>query len=194
MLNLIWLVMILIGIIVAIFTGQSECVLTSAIEAAEAAVRTGLQLAGIMAFWLGMLEIGQKSGLINKAAKLCRPILKWLFPSVPADHPAASAILMNLSANFLGMGNAATPFGLQAMKHLQELNHNSKKASTAMCTLLAVNAAGLTLIPSTVLGLRIAAGSMNQEKILPAIILTSATGFIAALILDRWFRYKEGDL
>jgi len=184
--------MILVGIFTAVFSGQPEAVLKAAVESAEAAVRTGLQLAGIMAFWLGILEIGEKSGIVSIAARLFKPIIRWLFPDVPAGHPAASAILLNMTANFLGLGNAATPFGLQAMKHLQELNPQPEKASEAMCTLLAVNAAGLTLIPSTVLSLRIAAGSASLGKILPAIILTGATGFIFAIIFDRLLRNKEG--
>lgn len=192
MLNALWLGMVLIGIITAVSTGQSDLVLAAAMEACEAAVKTGLQLAGIMAFWLGMLEIGRKSGLIDKVAHICMPFITWLFPGVPAGHPAAAAILMNICANLLGMGNAATPFGLQAMKHLSELNRGSKQASRSMCTLLAVNAAGLTIIPSTVLGLRIAYGSLSQSVALPAIILTSSTGFIAAIILDRWFYCKDG--
>lgn len=192
MLNVIWLGMIGIGILYAFLTGQTGLVLSSAMEAGEAAVKYGIQLAGILAFWLGIMEIGQESGLINRLAKKAKPFIRLFFPSIPAEHPAAAAILMNLLANLFGMGNAATPFGLKAMGHLAELDKQTGQASDAMCTLLAINTASLTLIPTTVLGLRIAAGSQNSGHVLLAIIMTSLTGFLAAIILDRFFRFKEG--
>jgi spore maturation protein A len=160
-------------------------------QAAEVAVKYGIQLAGILAFWLGIMEIGRQSGIISKLAKKAKPLIGWLFPDIPSDHPAAAAILLNFIANLLGMGNAATPFGLKAMEHLADLDGHTGRASYSMCTLLAINTTGLTLIPTTVLGLRVAAGAADSTKVLTMITLTSFTSFIMAISLDRLFRRKS---
>lgn len=191
MLSKIWLGMILIGGAYGILKGEGSAVLQAAIAAAEAAVKNGLQLAGILAFWLGVMEVAQRSGLVEKMAKACRPLLVKLFPSLPPDHPALGSILLNLTANFLGMGNAATPFGLKAMEQMDQLAGHTGTASDAMCTFLALNAAGLTIIPTTVLGLRLAQGSQWPAAFLLPMVLTGLTGTIAALIIDRLLRRSK---
>ncbi|MCK9279084.1 MAG: spore maturation protein [Melioribacteraceae bacterium] len=149
--------------------------ITNAIlDYAKTAVNIALGLIGIMALWLGIMKIAQESGLITKFANAAKPITRFLFPDVPTDHPAIGSILMNISANMLGLGNAATPFGLKAMEELDKLNPEKGTATNAMCTFLAINTAGLTLIPATAIAVRAAAGSSN-----PSIII--GTSFFGAL-------------
>ena len=149
-------------------------VTNAALDYASTAVNIALGLIGIMALWLGIMKIAEEAGFITVIAKVVRPITKFLFPSVPHDHPAIGSIIMNLSANMLGLGNAATPFGLKAMEQLDELNENKGTATNAMCMFLAVNTAGLTLIPATAIAVRAAAGSSD-----PTIII--GTSFFGAL-------------
>ena len=165
-------------------------VTNSAIDYAKTAVEIALGLIGIMALWLGIMKIAEEAGLIKIIAKAVRPITKFLFPEVPHDHPAIGAMIMNISANMLGLGNAATPFGLKAMEELDTLNEKKGTATNAMCTFLAVNTAGLTLIPATAIAIRAAAGSSD-----PAIIIgtsffgaTCATivGILSAKILEKF--------
>ncbi|MCX7797529.1 MAG: spore maturation protein [Melioribacter sp.] len=160
------------------------------IDYAENAVKIAIGLIGIMALWLGIMKIAEEAGLITLISKLVRPITKFLFPDVPQDHPAIASIIMNISANMLGLGNAATPFGLKAMEELDKLNSNKGVATNAMCTFLAINTAGLTLIPATAIAIRAAAGSSN-----PAIIIGTSffgalcatlTGIIAAKTLEKF--------
>jgi len=154
-------------------------VTNSVLDYAETAVKIALGLIGIMALWLGIMKIADESGLINHLAKGLKPITKFLFPEIPGNHPAMGAMIMNISANFLGLGNAATPFGLKAMEELDKLNPEKGTATNAMCTFLAINTAGMTLIPATAIALRASAGSAE-----PAIIIgTSLVGSTCATIV-----------
>jgi spore maturation protein SpmA len=149
------------------------------IEYAAKAVTIAIGLIGIMALWLGMMKIADQAGLITIIAKSVKPVTRFLFPDVPHDHPAIGSMIMNMSANFLGLGNAATPFGLKAMEELDSLNPEKGTATNAMCTFLAINTAGLTLIPASAIAVRAALGSSN-----PAVIIgTSAFGAICATII-----------
>lgn len=167
----------------------------SSLSSAEVAVKIALGLIGIMALWLGVMRIAEQAGLINSIARSVRPLTKLLFPDVPHDHPAMGSIVMNLSANFLGLGNAATPFGLKAMEELDKLNPEKGTATNAMCTFLAINTAGLTLIPATAIAIRASAGSAE-----PAIIIGTAlfgsfcatvTAIISTKILEK-FPFQKG--
>lgn len=149
-------------------------VTNSAIDYASTAVKIAIGLIGIMALWLGLMKIAEQAGLITIIAKVVRPITKFLFPDVPPDHPAIGSMIMNISANMLGLGNAATPFGLKAMEELDSINPEKGTATNAMCTFLTINTAGLTLIPATAIAVRAAAGSSD-----PAIII--GTSFFGAL-------------
>ena len=154
-------------------------VTNAALDYSKIAVNIALGLIGIMALWLGVMKVAEEAGLINIIAKIVRPITKVLFPEIPQDHPAIGAIIMNISANMLGLGNAATPFGLKAMEELDKLNTNKGTATNAMCTFLAVNTAGLTLIPATAIAVRSSAGSAD-----PAIIIgTSIFGALCATLV-----------
>lgn len=166
------------------------------ISKAGTAVTIALGLIGIMALWLGVMKVAEDAGLIAKLANTIKPVTKKLFPEVPSDHPAIGAMIMNISANMLGLGNAATPFGLKAMDELDKLNPEKGVATNAMVTFLAINTAGLTLIPATAIAVRAAAGSADPAIIIgPSIFGASCatlTGIIAAKLFEK-FPIKKGE-
>lgn len=170
--------------------GKMKDVTNSALDYAKTAVNIALGLIGIMALWLGVMKVAEEAGLINIIAKSVRPITKFLFPEVPQDHPAIGAMVMNISANMLGLGNAATPFGLKAMEELDKLNPEKGTATNAMCTFLAVNTAGLTLIPATAIAVRASAGSSDPAIIIGTSIFgagcATLVGITAAKILEKF--------
>lgn len=188
MVNILWFLMLLAGFAVAAFTGRMESVTEIIFSASEKGVSISIGLISIMTFWLGIMRIIEKSGLINYIKILLKPAARFLFPRIPGDHPAMNAILMNMSANLLGMGSAATPFGLKAMGELQELNNHSSRASDEMCTFLAINTSSLTIIPTTVIGLRVATGSLNPTEIVGTTIVATLSSTAAALLFDRLLR------
>lgn len=183
--NYIWLLFIVLGILFSIYTGNIEDVTSALFNSADQAVNISIGLISIMSFWLGIMRIIEKSGLINVIKKLLTPVAKFLFPSVPRDHPAMNAILMNMSANLLGMGNAATPFGIKAMENLQELNDKKDTATPSMCTFLAINTSSITLIPTTILGIRAAAGSEDPTEIVGTTLAATMVSFLAAICADK---------
>ncbi len=165
-------------------------VTNAAIDYAGKAVSIALGLIGIMALWLGIMKIAENSGLISIIARSVRPITKFLFPDIPHDHPAMASMIMNISANMLGLGNAATPFGLKAMDELEKINPEKGTASNAMITFLAVNTAGLTLIPATAIAVRAAAGSSNPTIIIGTSIFgagcSTIAGVVSAKVLEKF--------
>ncbi len=189
MINIIWFLMIAVGVIVGAVNGNMALVTDSAINSAKTAVEISIGLIGIMALWLGIMKIAEESGLIKLLAKALRVIMVPLFPEVPEDHPAMGAMIMNLAANVLGLGNAATPLGLKAMQELQTLNPTEDTATDAMVTFLAINTSSVTLIPASVIAVRAAAGSLNAAEIIgPTIVATTAStiaAVIAAKLLQR---------
>ncbi|MCI0184081.1 Spore maturation protein A [Acidibacillus sp. S0AB] len=189
--NFIWFSLFMSGIIVAALTGRIHMVTEGVLTGAKDGVFISLGLISVIAFWLGMMKIAEESGLIQILSKRLRPFATWLYPSVPSDHPAMGALIANMSANILGLGNAATPLGLKAMQELQTLNGTSDVASDAMCTLLAMNTASLTLIPATMIGLRMEFHSKNPGEIIGSTILATLIATGAAIILDRFFRRTE---
>ena len=162
-------------------------VTNSIIDYASKAVNIAIGLIGIMAMWLGIMKIAEQSGLISVIAKAVRPITKFLFPDVPADHPAVGSMIMNISANMLGLGNAATPFGLKAMEELDKLNPEKGTATNAMVTFLAINTAGLTLIPATAIAVRAALGSADPAIIIGTSIFGASCGTFIGLLAARTF-------
>lgn len=192
-LNIVWAGMLLIGIIVAAANNNIEAVTSAALKGAQFGVDFALGLIAIMTFWLGVMKVAERAGVIRLISKLVKPITSFLFPDVPKEHPAMAAIIMNISANVLGLGNAATPMGLIAMKELQKLNKYSPgTASDAMCTFLAVNTSCITLIPATVIGIRVSAGSANPTEIVGTTILATGCAMIVALVVDRLMRRIYG--
>lgn len=190
MVNFIWLGLILIGIIVAGINGRIEVISEAAFEGAKTGVTVCFGLISILAFWLGMMKIAEQSGLLSKLQWLLSPVARFLFPHVPKDHPAMGYILSNMSANLLGLGNAATPMGLKAMEELQKLNPDPKTASPAMCTLLALNTSSITLIPTTVIAIRMNYNSANPVEIVGTTIMAGMFATMIAVLLDRYYRFR----
>lgn len=191
MLNIVWFLLLAAGIVVAALNGNIEVVSEAALSAAQGAVKICIDLVGIMALWLGIMKIAEKGGLVQALARLMRPVMLRLFPSIPPEHPALGAIILNLSANILGLGNAATPFGMRAMQEMQKLNSDSSEASTAMCTFLALNTSCITLIPATIIGVRVSLGSANPTEIVGACIFATGIAMLMAVSLDYWFRTRS---
>jgi spore maturation protein A len=167
----------------------------AALDYAATAVNIALGLIGIMALWLGIMRVADEAGAINFLARILRPFMKFLFPDVPSDHPAVGSMIMNISANMLGLSNAATPLGLKAMEELDKLNPKKGVATNAMCTFLAINTAGLTLIPATAIAVRAAAGSANPTLIVGTTIVgglcSTTVGILAAKMLQRLPAFRK---
>lgn len=195
MLNFIWVGMLVIGVVVGALTGNIELVTEAAISNAETAVDLAIGLIGVMALWLGLMKIAEKSGLVDLIGRALRPVIRLLFPDIPEEHPANGSIVMSMSANLLGLGNAATPLGIKAMKELQELNDDKETASDSMCMFLAINTSSVTLISSSVIAYRAAAGSVNATEIigptLVATIASTAAAIIAVKVFQRIYRKKN---
>ncbi|WAH39072.1 nucleoside recognition domain-containing protein [Alicyclobacillus dauci] len=191
MIDFIWLVLFIVGIITAMFTGHMNNVADAILKGSEKGVTLSIGLIAVIALWLGLMNIAEKAGAIAWLSRVLRPVARMLFPSVPADHPAMGAILANMSANLLGIGNAATPLGLKAMHELQTLNPDKDRASDAMCTLLAINTASITLIPTTVIAIRMQYHSAHPTAVVGTTLVATAIGTVAAIILDRLFRWLD---
>ncbi|MCD7779289.1 MAG: hypothetical protein LUH05_01295 [Candidatus Gastranaerophilales bacterium] len=186
--NLIWYFLIVISIIFGIINGTLNDVANAIFSGCELAVKIILTLLGIMTFWLGIMKIAEKSGIVEFISKLLNPLAQKVFPEIPKNSPIIGDVAMNFSANALGLANAATPIGIRAIKGMQELNKDKDSASNSMCTLLAMNTAGFQLIPATVIAILAANGSANPtEIIIPTLIVTSIA-FISALIIANLFQ------
>ena len=200
MLNYIWMSLIVIGVAVAIGKDVSQQSDPSSTEkyptlsrvtndgiigSAKTAVTLSIGLIGIMALWLGIMKIAEQAGLIAKLAALLRPVTTRLFPDVPPDHPAMGAMIMNISANMLGLANAATPLGLKAMEELNKLNKKLGTATDAMCTFLVINTSNVQLIAAPVIAIRAAAGSSNPTEFLGAAIVATTISTIVGVIVVK---------
>lgn len=190
MVNWIWLFFIGAGFVVAAVRGNIESVTQAVFEGAKNGVTVSFGLISILVFWLGLMRIAEDSGLLRKLAVLLRPIVRLLFPDVPKDHPALGYIMSNMSANILGLGNAATPMGIKAMQELQRLNPDKDTATPAMCTLLALNTASITLIPTTLIAIRMNYDSANPAEIVGTTLMATAIATLAAILADRWYRRR----
>jgi len=191
MLNYIWFGMMFIAVIVGILTGNIDAVTQAAIDMSKTAVEIAIGLIGIMALWLGTMKIAEESGLIRIIARAIRPITIRLFPDVPEDHPAIGSIILNMAANLLGLGNAATPLGLKAMEELQELNPEKDTATNAMCTFLAINTSSVQLIlPATVVALMGAAANQIFITTILATGLSTIAAIIAVRFLEKLKRFE----
>ncbi len=193
MLNYIWLALILLAVTIGGWSGHLKEVTDGAFEGAKTAVTIALGLIGIMALWLGVMRLAERAGLVQKLARLLRPVMSRLFPGVPNDHPAMGSMLMNMAANMLGLGNAATPLGLRAMRDLEKLNPHPGRATNAMCTFLAVNTSSVQLIPTTAIAILVAAGSTNPTVIvgtsLLATLCAATVAIVSVKLLEKlpWF-------
>lgn len=183
--NYIFVFLILISIITAIYTGKIEEVTNELLNATQRAVQVSIGLIGIMAFWLGIAKIAQKSGLINLISKLISPILKLIFNELPKNSPAFSNIALNITANALGLSNAATPFGIKAMKDIKKEENKGDIATNSMCIFLAMNTAGFQIVPATVLAILIAAGAKNPTEIILPTFIVTLSSFIFAIVVAK---------
>ena len=188
-LNYIWIAFFLIAFVVAIgklVIGGDTAVFTEIINASFTSAKTGFEislgLTGILSLWLGIMKIGEKGGVIQAFARLAAHVFSKLFPDIPRDHPVTGSIFMNLSANLLGLDNAATPMGLKAMQQLQELNPNKESASNSMVMFLCINASGLTLIPITIMMYRAQLGAANPSDVFLPIMLATFTSTLVAIL------------
>ena len=186
--NIVWAIMLVVGILIFIITGRADIATTSALNGAASAIELIISMAGGYALWMGMLKIAERSGLVEALSKRVRGIITRLFRGLSPDSPAAGYISLNLIANMLGLGNAATPFGLKAMAAMQKEN-KTDRATDAMCMFLIINSAAVQLIPSTVITLRNAAGAADPAAItIPTLIATAvsaATGILLAKMMEK---------
>lgn len=186
--NYIFYFLIVISIICGAINGKLTDVVNSILTGAELSVKVAFSLIGIMAFWLGMMKIADKCGLIKFIAKVIKPITKRLFNEIPEDSPAIGDIAMTFTANAFGLANAATPIGIKAMEELQKHNTDKTSASNAMCMFLAMSTAGFQLIPATVIAILIGIGYKNPTEIIAPTLLVTSIAFICAIILAKVFQ------
>jgi spore maturation protein SpmA len=199
-LNYIWLALVLLAVAIGGWNDRLKDVTDGAFDGARTAVTIALGLIGVMALWLGVMRLAERAGLVQRIARGLRPIMHRLFPDVPADHPAMGSMLMNMAANMLGLGNAATPLGLRAMRDLEALNPRPGVATNAMCTFLAINTSSVQLIPTTAIAILVAAGSHRPTAIvgtaLLATLCAASVAIISVKLLEKlpWFRVGNGSI
>src|SRR3954451_1262359 len=185
MLNYIWFGLMAIALVVAAIQGTADAVTKAAVESAATSVQIAIGLIGIMTLWLGIMRVAEAAGLVSLVGRALRPLIRWLFPDVPPEHPAAGAVVLALAANVLGLNNAATPLGIKAMEELQTLNPDKDVATNAMVTFMAVTTSGVQLIPATMIGLLAAAGSTAPTAIIAPTIAATFIGTLAAVATAR---------
>ncbi|APJ11540.1 MULTISPECIES: nucleoside recognition domain-containing protein [Bacillus] len=191
MVNLIWVFLTVIGLVYAMFNGTMQEVNEAVFKGSKEAVTISIGLISVLVFWLGLMKIAEEAGLLNFFSKLCRPFISKLFPDIPPNHPAMGYILSNLMANFFGLGNAATPLGIKAMEQMKALNGGKNEASRSMITFLAVNTSSITLVPTTVIAIRMTYGADQPTDIVGPTILATLISGIGAIIIDRYFHYRR---
>lgn len=188
MLNYVWLFLIAVALIFGAVNGKLPEVTEAAFRYAGVAVDIAIGLIGIMALWLGIMRIAEKAGLVRLLARAIKPISTRLFPGVPAEHPAMGAMILNIAANWLGLSNAATPLGLKAMEELQKLNRHKDTATDDMVVFLGLNTGSITLIPATILAVRVKLGSAAPWEIIGTTIFASTCATITAVTFAKLFQ------
>ncbi len=190
MVNFIWAFMAIIGIVYAMFNGTMEDVNKALFESADEAVTLSIGLISILVFWLGIMKVAEEAGILRVLTKMFRPFVVKLFPDIPKDHPAMGYILSNFTANIFGLGNAATPMGIKAMEQMKELS-GTDTASRSMITFLALNTSSLTIIPTTVIAIRMQYDSISPTEIVGTTIIATLISSLSAIIIDRLFYYSS---
>ncbi|MXY24852.1 MAG: spore maturation protein [Acidobacteria bacterium] len=195
--NALFVAVTLLSVLIAAATGRMEALTGSIVTSARSAVELAIGLVGVMAFFLGLMRVAEQGGVMSALARVVRPVMRRLFPEIPADHPAISAMILNISANMLGLGNAATPFGIKAIQELDRLNSRPGTATNAMTLFLAINTAGLALLPTGMIGVRAALGSNDPAGIVAttwfASGMATVVGITAAILLARLPRYQRSE-
>ncbi|AVP55422.1 spore maturation protein A [Clostridium tetani] len=191
MVNYIWFFILVIGIVVGIITGRGELMSKVIISSTTSSVDLIIKLLGIMSLWCGIMKIAEKSGLTDKLAKILKPILRLILKDAGKDDKTLGSIVMNITANMMGLSNAATPFGIKAMENMQEINLDKDTASDDMAMFLVLNAACIQIIPTTIISIRAASGSNSPaDIILPSILTTGMAGIVGIIsckILEKYF-------
>ena len=187
--NYIFFLLIATSIVVSIFNGTGDALVKGMLEGCNLAVKIAFSLIGIMAFWLGMMRVAEKSGFILYISKLLSPFLRFLFKDLPQNSNTLGNISMSLGANALGLTNAATPIGLKVMQELQEVNNNKTIADDNMCMFLAMNTAGFQIIPATVLAILVGLGATNPTKVILPTLIVTTLAFLSAIFLALLFRF-----
>lgn len=191
MVNYIWVSLTVIGIVFAMFNGTMHEVNQAIFQGAKDAVTLCIGLISVLVFWLGMMKIAEEAGMLKFLAKLFKPLVKPLFPEVPENHPAMGYILSNMIANMFGLGNAATPLGLKAMEQLQLLNKQKDLASRSMVTFLAINTASVTILPTTVIAIRMNYNSSSPAEIVVPTLIVTILSAIGAVLIDRYYFWRR---
>ena len=183
--NLVFVLLFVVALVCGAVRGDVKSVGQGALDGASQAVTLAIGLVGVMTLWLGLLKIAEKAGLVEKLARVARPVFRPLFGDVPDGHPAITAMLLNIAANMLGLGNAATPFGIKAMEELEKLNPNPGTATNAQVLFLAINTASLQLVPTTVIALRASAHSSDPAGVLLPTLCSTACALVVAVVVAK---------
>ena len=191
MVNKIWGFFIIVGTLFALCNGKIDVINEEILTSCKSALDLVIQLFPVIALWLGVMKIASSSGLLEKISYKISPVLRFIFPEIPKGHPALGYISSNIIANIFGLGNAATPFGLKAMESLQELNPKKEEASRSMITFLVLNTSGLTLIPTTIISMRMLYKSVSPREVIVLCILATTISTIVGLLLDRILHYRS---
>lgn len=191
MINKIWASFLIIGIIFSLFTGKIEVINSEIIECTKTSLELIMQIFPVIALWLGIMKIAEESGLLKKMSSRLSPLLGRLFPEIPKNHESLSLIASNIIANMAGLGSAATPFGLKAMKSLQEINEKKDTASRSMITFLVLNTSGVTIIPTTIISMKLMYGSVNPTDIVLPCILATICSTTFGLLFDRYLARRN---
>lgn len=185
MVNIIWSSFIIIGIIFSCVTNKLDIINDEILNSTKTSLDMIIKIFPVMALWLGIMNIAKVSGLLDKISERLSPLIRKLFPEIPKSHESISLIASNIIANMFGLGNAATPFGLKAMKSLQSINNKKDTASRSMITFLVLNTSGLTIIPTTIISMKIMYGSINPADIVVPCLIASFISTVGGLIMDR---------
>lgn len=192
MINKLWVGLIVIGSLFLIITGRADVLNAQILSSGKATLELVMQIFPLVSLWLGIMNIAKESGLLLKVSKLIYPFLHRIFPEIPKGHESFGYISSNILSNMFGLGNAATPFGLKAMKSLQSLNKNKEEASHSMITFLIINTCGLCIIPTTIISLRMLYDSKNPSFITIPCFVVSLISLLFGLMIDKIWRKKDG--
>ncbi|WP_089738415.1 nucleoside recognition domain-containing protein [Gracilibacillus ureilyticus] len=191
MVNIIWAVMACTGIIYAMLNGTMDKVNEAVFKGANDAITLVIALTSVLVFWLGMMRIAEKAGILRGLSRLFKPVVSKIFPEIPPDHPAMGYILANFSANLFGLGNAATPMGIKAMEEMKKLNNSATYASNSMITFLVINTSSITLVPTQIIAIRMQYGSQAPTEIVGTTLIATVVTTVSALLIDQFLRKRR---
>lgn len=191
MINIIWVVFVVLSIGYGVITGNAEHIIEQILNSGNDTVKLLMKLGPLICIWVGIMRIGEKSGLLDKLALFLSPVFAKVFPSIPKGDKAISLIASNVVVNMFGLGNAATPFGLKAMKRLDELNNHKKTASDAMITFMVINTCGITIVPTTVIAMRSLYHSSNPAAIIIPSMIATTIALTSGLLIDAYIRSRK---